>query len=56
MTKKELQKLFGDPVAEGEEPYVEANGGAVMWADFIDGEYDIRLSNGSEMYPERCGA
>lgn len=46
--QEELQKLFGDPVSEGEEPYVEANGGAVMWADFIDGEYDIRLSNGSE--------
>lgn len=43
-----LQKLFGDPVSEGEEPYVEANGGAVMWADFRDGDLEIRLSNASE--------
>lgn len=45
---EELQKLFGDPVSEGEEPYVEANGGAVTWAVFRDGEYELRLSNGSE--------
>ena len=46
--REELQSLFGDPSSEGEEPYVESNGGAVMWADFSEGGYDIRLSNGSE--------
>ena len=46
--REALQKLFGDPVSEGEEPYVEANGGAVMWADFRDDEYEIRLSSASE--------
>lgn len=44
----ELQKLFGDPISEGEEPYVEANGGAVMWAVFRDGEYELKLSSASE--------
>ncbi len=46
--REELRKLFGEPVSEGEEPYVEVNGGAVMWADFRDGGFEIRLSNASE--------
>ena len=46
--KEELSALYGEPYSQGEEPYVEANGGAVMWADFRDGDTLIRLSNASE--------
>ncbi|MBR2742148.1 MAG: hypothetical protein IKD89_01000 [Clostridia bacterium] len=44
----ELAAKYGEPLFEGEEPYVEANGGAVMWAEFRDGDTVIRLSNASE--------
>ncbi len=46
--RDELEKLYGQPVDEGETPYVEADGGAVMWAKFQDGDIVIRLSNASE--------
>ena len=45
---EELKKLYGQPPDEGETPYVEADGGAVMWAEFQDGDTVIRLSNASE--------
>ncbi len=46
--REELVKLYGQPHDEGESPYVEADGGAVMWAEFRDGDTVIRLSNASE--------
>ncbi len=46
--REELEKLYGKPFDEGETPYVEADGGAVMWAKFRDGDAVLRLSNASE--------
>lgn len=37
-----LVRSLGLPYDEGEEPYVEINGGAVLWCDFIT-EYGVRL-------------
>ncbi len=44
----ELEKLYGQPFDEGETPYVEADGGAVVWAKYQDGDIILRLSNASE--------
>ncbi len=46
--REELSALFGEPYDEGEEPYAEANGGAVMWARFSDGDTEVLLSGASE--------
>lgn len=45
---EELTKLYGEPTAEGEEPFARAKGGAVSWADFENGDYKIQLSSASE--------
>ncbi|MCF0135555.1 MAG: hypothetical protein HUJ69_03935 [Lachnospiraceae bacterium] len=43
-----LTDSFGEPVAEGQEPYAEINGGAVFWHDFETENLRIRLSQASE--------
>ena len=43
-----LAERFGEPSSEGEHPYVLANGGAVRWAEFGDGDTAIKLSHASE--------
>jgi hypothetical protein len=45
---QELTKLYGEPTGTGEEPYVEANGGALSWADFENDGLKIKLNQGSE--------
>ncbi|MBR1443568.1 MAG: hypothetical protein IJ583_08550 [Firmicutes bacterium] len=46
--REELIKLYGEPLMQGEEPYVEVNGGAVIWSEFTDNDTLIRLSCASE--------
>lgn len=42
-----LIERFGEPLDEGEEPYVEINGGAVTWCSFETENITIRLQKGS---------
>ncbi len=46
--RTELVKLYGEPLDEGENPYVEVDGGAVVWADFTGDGVSVRLSAASE--------
>ena len=41
-----LEGLYGEAVLSGEEPYVEANGGAVEWYDFNTGKGTVHISAG----------
>lgn len=43
-----LKELYGRPYAEGEEPYVESNGGSVMWKSFFTGDGTVTISQGQE--------
>ena len=43
-----LTELYGRPYAEGEEPYVESNGGSVMWKSFFTGDGVITVSQGQK--------
>ncbi len=45
---EELERLYGQPLDEGETPYVEADGGAVIWAKFQNGDVILKLSDASE--------
>ncbi len=45
---EELVSLYGEPTDEGENPYVEADGGAVNWANYDTNGTRIRLSCASE--------
>ncbi len=45
--KIQLSEKFGNPVGEGEKPYVEIDGGAVTWADYRLPGIGIRLSSAS---------
>ena len=47
-SKKQLTERFGSPTDEGENPYVEIDGGAVRWAIYQHKEIEIRLSSASE--------
>lgn len=42
-----LIERFGKPLNEGEEPYVEVNGGAVTWCSFETENISIELREGS---------
>lgn len=46
--KKQLTKRFGSPTDEGENPFVEIEGGAVRWAIYRLKEIEIRLSSASQ--------
>ncbi len=46
--RESMIALFGEPEAEGEEPYVEVNGGALSWCDFESEGLKISLTMGSE--------
>lgn len=46
--KRLLSETFGDPIEEGESPYVAVEGGAVKWAIYRLEDIDIRLSSASE--------
>lgn len=47
-TAAALEVRFGEPYASGEEPYVEANGGATYWRKYWTGEGVVTLSNGAK--------
>lgn len=47
-SKRQLTERFGNPTDEGENPYVEIDGGAVRWAIYQHKEIEIRLSSASE--------
>lgn len=42
---QKLSGIFGEPTASGEEPYAEANGGAVQWAEFFSESTEVMLSS-----------
>ena len=42
-TARCLQDLYGDPYAEGEEPYVESKGGTVAWMNFYTGDGNVSI-------------
>lgn len=42
---QKLSEIFGEPTASGEEPYAEANGGAVQWAEFVSESTEVKLSS-----------
>ncbi len=46
--KRELSKLYGEPVSEGEEPYVESLGGVVSWTHFETENLRIELKTASK--------
>lgn len=39
---------YGQPQDEGEEPYAETSGGAVLWCEFADGNVRVKISAPSE--------
>ena len=43
-----LKKLYGEPYSQGEEPYVQANGGAVEWFRFYTGKGQLEISKGEK--------
>lgn len=46
--KSQLSKKFGNPISEGDNPYVEIDGGAVTWAYYQHPDVRIRLSSASK--------
>lgn len=46
-TEAGLCALYGEPYAEGQEPYVESQGGATFWARYWNGEGVVSLRNGA---------
>jgi hypothetical protein len=46
--KTRLSKKYGNPTEEGEEPFVEIDGGAVTWATYRFQNIELRLSAASE--------
>lgn len=42
---QKLSGIFGEPTSSGEEPYAEANGGAVQWAEFVSESTEVKLSS-----------
>ncbi len=46
--KRRLSEKFGSPVDEGENPFVEVDGGAVTWAFYQFEDIEIRLSSASQ--------
>ncbi|NLJ70420.1 MAG: hypothetical protein GX328_03015 [Clostridiaceae bacterium] len=46
--KRQLSKKFGDPIEEGENPYVEVDGGAVTWTFYKYQDIEVRLSSASQ--------
>ncbi len=47
-TEAGLMALYGEPYAEGQEPYVESQGGATFWARYWNGEGVVSLRNGAK--------
>ncbi len=47
-TEAGLTALYGEPYAEGQEPYVESQGGATFWARYWDGKGVVSLRNGAK--------
>lgn len=47
-TEAGLTALYGEPYAEGQEPYVESQGGATFWARYWNGEGVVSLRNGAK--------
>lgn len=45
---KHLEEEYGEAFDQGEEPYVEANGGAVEWYRFYTGKGEIHISKGEK--------
>ena len=43
-----LIERYGEPTDEGEEPYVESNGGAVLYSWFEYSGGTVHLASGSE--------
>jgi hypothetical protein len=48
VTESALEVRYGEPYAEGEEPYVESNGGTTFWQNYWTGEGVVSLSNGAK--------
>ena len=46
--KKRLSEKFGNPTGEGENPFVEVDGGAVKWTIYRFQDIEIRLSSASQ--------
>jgi len=46
--KRQLSDKFGNPIKEGDNPYVEIDGGAVTWASYQFQDITIRLSSASQ--------
>ena len=46
--KIQLSNKFGDPIDEGDNPYVEVDGGAVTWTFYKFQDIEIRLSSASQ--------
>ncbi|MGB4610099.1 MAG: hypothetical protein ACOX3H_04860 [Saccharofermentanales bacterium] len=46
--KRQLSIKFGNPIEEGENPFVEVDGGAVTWALYKFQDIEIRLSSASQ--------
>lgn len=46
--KRQLSERFGNPISEGDNPYVEIDGGAVTWAYYQHPNVRIRLSSASK--------
>ena len=46
--KMRLSEKFGNPTDEGENPYVEIDGGAVTWADYRLPDIKLTLSSASQ--------
>ena len=46
--KRQLSERFGNPISEGDNPYVEIDGGAVTWAYYQHPDVKIRLSSASK--------
>ena len=45
---KHLEEKYGEAYSSGEEPYVEANGGAVEWYRFYTGKGRVHISKGDK--------
>lgn len=46
--KRQLSIKFGNPIEEGENPFVEVDGGAVTWTLYKFQDIEIRLSSASQ--------
>lgn len=46
--REKLIELYGEPVSEGELPYVPVNNGALRWCTFETKHFAVQLAKGSE--------